>query len=337
MRQLAHVTLALIFAVLWMPAALAAGGAAAPAAAAAAVSQAPSAAPAMAAARTAKAVITSPAPAGKSPESIIESSYVLTWEKDMRCRGRDPFVTVLHVVGSKQTKAVKRISPPRTPSEESVFVDKALSLVKDASAALDAGDFKACQESIALVREMTVVPLVTQTAKDKMIAVSRDLASLEDVFAKFQARAALTEALQLAARMQGYFDSGRFSEILALEADLQKLNTETGLKHAEVAATAEEILKKVAELKRRAEIHMEFQKMNCTVDAVSFFPEGRSYAIVNGEVFSEGDRMTPELAVAQVVADKVQFEFKGERIFLGLAEPTQVKTPAGKAAARRVR
>jgi|GEM_PF-4455481 len=269
------------------------------------------------------------APAKAGPEGIVEVAYALTWERDPRYRGRDPFQTVLTMMDQSAVKQVKRIAAPRTPSEESAFADRAQSLLAEAEAALDEADYATAGDRIDSVREMTTMPMVTQTAKDKMGDVSRDLAALEERYGTMRARASLAAALQLAARMQAYFETERYGEVVGADADLQALNDVKGLKNPEVAGTAALVLAKCAELKRRAEIRLEFAKQDVKVDAVSYFPEGRSFAIVNGEVLGEGALVAPELTLAAVGSGKVTFEYKGEKISRGLAEP-ESSWPSGK-------
>jgi hypothetical protein len=271
-----------------------------------------------------------------APKSIAEVAYLLTWDKDPRYRGRDPFTTVLHLVGGPTTaKRVERLALPRTPGEETAFADKAEAVLKEAQTALDEGDFAAAEEKIKTAREMVGVPVTTLSAKERLVALSKALAGVEDQFGKVRARAALVQALQLAARMQGYFESERFGEVIGTGDEIEKLNNENGLKNAEVAQTAAAVLEKCAELKRRAEVRMEFAKQELKVDAVSFFPEGRSFAIINGEVVGEGAVVAPELTLAAVSGGNVTFEYKGEKISQGLAAPEASHTE-GKAA-RRVR
>jgi hypothetical protein len=253
-------------------------------------------------------------------DKITQEPYVLTWQKDPRYRGRDPFETVLHEVTGPAGKAAPKIAIPRTPGEEAAFTDKALTLVKEAEGALGDADYKAVKERIETLREMIAVKLVTQPAKDKMVLVTAQFGDLEKRYASIRARAALTEALQLAALMQGYFESGRYGEVITTEDKVHALDGDEGLRNPEVAATGAEVLKKVADLKRRAQIHVEFDKKEFKIDAVSHFPEGRSFAIVNGEVYGEGVSVEPELSVAQVDNNRVTFNFKGEEISLGLAQ-----------------
>jgi len=260
--------------------------------------------------------LTAPSPLDK----ITQEPYVLTWQKDPRFKGRDPFLTVLHEVTAAAGKTAPKIAIPRTPGEEMAFADKALSLIKEAEGALGDADYKAVKERIDTLREMVAIKLVTGPAQEKMAAVAVQFDELEKRYASIRARAALTEALQLAALMQGYFDSGRYGETISTEDKVHALDNEEGLRNGEVAATGAEVLKKVADLKRRAQIHVEFEKKELKIDAVSHFPAGRSFAIVNGEVYGEGVSVEPELSVAQVDNNRVTFNFKGEEISLGLAQ-----------------
>jgi hypothetical protein len=98
------------------------------------------------------------------------------------------------------------------------------------------------------------------------------------------------------------------------------LNNDEGLKNPEVASTGSELVEKCGELARRAGIHIEFAELELKIDAVSHFPEGKSFAIVNGEVIGEGDRVAPELSVASVQGKEVYFNYKGERIALDLTQ-----------------
>ncbi len=256
----------------------------------------------------------------QTPNGITETAYALTWEKDPRYRGRDPFQTVLTTVGGPAGKAAVRISAPRTPAEEAAFVDSAESLVGEGESALGESDFKTAEERITATREMTTITLKNQDARAKMIEVSKRLATLEGEYNKVRARAALAKALQLAARMQAYFETERYGEVASTHLELENLNNDEGLMNPEVAGTATAVLAKCAELKRRAEIHMDFAKRDLRVDAVSHFPEGRSFAIINGEVYGQGMILEPELALAGVSGNEVTFDYKGERISQGLAE-----------------
>jgi len=261
--------------------------------------------------------------AAASPENIFEVAYLLTWERDPRFRGRDPFQTVLHGAGSQATKKAAKLVLPRTPSEELAFAEKAASCVKEAGAALSESDFKSVQGKIDEARQMVAVAMTSQAAKDRMSDVSGQLAALEQGYAKVRARAALAESLQIAARMQAYFESERYGEVVSADVALQSLNNESGLQNPEVAGTSADVLATCAEIRRRAEVHLEFAKKELKVDAVSYFPEGRSFAIVNGEVFGEGAQIAPELMLAAVAGGKVTFDFKGEKISQGLAEPQE--------------
>jgi hypothetical protein len=272
-----------------------------------------------------------------SPDSIFEVAYLITWEKDPRFKARDPFQTVLHTVGGPAGKQASKLALPRTPSEEEAFIQKAASSVKEAEECLAGSDFKAVKERVELVRQMVAIPMTSQSAKEKMAEVSKELAAIETKYASMQARAALAEALQLAARMQAYFEDERYGDVLGSSARIQELDNESGLKSSEVALTAVEVLARCADLKRRAEIHLDFAKMDVKVDAVSFFPEGRSFAIVNAEVFGEGALIAPDLTLASVAGGKVTFDFKGEKIPQGLAVAKEHDRPQGTNAARRVR
>lgn len=269
--------------------------------------------PALAAVEIAKAAESA------TPEGILGEPYLLTWEKDPRMRGREPFSTVLHYTG-EQTSMVRKFDLPRTPSEEAAFVMKAQSYVEEAAAALEAGDFKAAEGKIDTAIRMTEVTLVTKTARDKMASVAVALVDVEKVMASGRARAALKEALEIAARMQAYFDNDRHGEVISLQSDLDGLNTSRGLKNPEVLKTAAALLAKTAELARRAQLHLDFNNLELSVDAVSHFPEGKSFAIINGEVFGEGGTVAPELTMASVAVKKVVFDFRGESIALDLTE-----------------
>jgi hypothetical protein len=164
------------------------------------------------------------------------------------------------------------------------------------------------------------VELSTKTAKDRMELVLAGLKEAEERLSLMRARAALKEALEIAAKMQAYFDNDRHGEVIGLNQQLLELNDEKGLKNPEVAATGEQLVAKCEELARRANIHLEFGQMELKIDAVSHFPEGKSYAIVNGEVIGEGDKVAPELAVASVSGTDVFFDYKGERIALELTQ-----------------
>lgn len=254
-----------------------------------------------------------------TPESLLGEPYMLTWEKDPRAKGREPFKTVLHFTGSETRKA-NTFDLPRTPSEETAFAIKAESYVEEAVAALDEADFKLAEERLETVTKMVTVQLVTQSAQDKLREVTAALTEATRVLSSMHARAALKEALELAGRMQAYFDNNRFGEVVDLHKQVLELNDEKGLRNPEVASTAEVLLAKCDELSRRAAIHLEFAQMELAVDAVSYFPQGKSYAIVNGEVIGEGGNVAPELLVAAVAVNKVIFDYKGERIALELEE-----------------
>lgn len=254
-----------------------------------------------------------------SPESLLGDPYMLTWEKDPRFRGREPFQTVLHSVGG-ETRKSGRFDLPRTPSEETAFAAKAGSYVEEALAALEESDFKLAEDRIDTASKMAAVKLVSQAAKDKMAAVLVQLAEAEKELASVRARAALKEALEFAARMQAYFDANRHGEVVALYQSILALDDEKGLKNPEVASTAAQILKKCAALDQRARIHIEFGQMELKVDAVSHYPEGKSFAIVNGEVIGEGATVAPDLTIASVEGKTVVFKYKGESIPLLLAE-----------------
>jgi len=273
--------------------------------------------------------------AGQGTGGIVEVAYVLTWEKDPRYRARDPFLTVLHSMGGPAGVRVQRMALPRTPGEETAFAEKAAAMLEEAQAAMNESDYKAAGEKIELLREMVTVPMVTQTAKDKMATVSSALAKVEQQYGQMRARAALAEALQIAARMQAYFDTERYGEVVDADTALQALNEPAGLQNAEVAATGAEVLARCAEIKRRAVIHLEFNKKGMLVDAISYFPMGRSYAIVNGEVFEEGAELEPELTLAAVAGEAVTFKYKGEDISAGLAAPQEIRPQVN--AARRVK
>ncbi|MHC4713114.1 MAG: hypothetical protein ACYTAN_07565 [Planctomycetota bacterium] len=254
-----------------------------------------------------------------SPESLLGDPYMLTWEKDPRFKGREPFQTVLHFVG-KETRLSDTFRLPRTPSEETSFVLKADSYVEEALDALEHSDFKFAEERLETVKRMSEVKLVSQSAKDRMAAVVRQLAEAEKQLVSVRARAALKEALEIAARMQAYFDGNRHGEVLGLHQKLLELDDERGLKNPEVASTAAGIAEMCARLADRSTIHLEFGQMGLAIDAVSHYPEGRSYAIVNGEVIGEGGLVAPDLAIASVEGPKVVFNYKGEQIPLLLAE-----------------
>ncbi len=260
------------------------------------------------------------APATPTPDKLVEPPYVLTWQKDPRYRGRDPFETVLHAVDAGNVRAVSRIAAPRTPGEEIAFVEKAAELVATGEAALEQGDYDAVKDALHPAGQMVAMKLVTQTAKDKMAVVSERYKTALAKYLSIRARLYLTEALQLATLMTAYFDSARYGDVIAAYEKMKLFDTEEGLRNPEVAATGSEILKKGAELATRAKIRIEFDKKELKVDAVSHFPEGRSYAIVNGEVYGEGVAMAPELAVSMVETNRVTFNYKGEQISLGLAQ-----------------
>jgi len=263
--------------------------------------------------------VTAKAQEAPTPESLLGEPYMLTWEKDPRAKGREPFRTVLHFVGD-ETRKVNRIDLPRTPAEEAAFVTKAESYVEEAMAALEEADFKLAEERLETVAQMVCVPLVTQSAGDKIKKVAAALTQAQGLLSSMRARAALKEALELAGRMQAYFDNNRFGEVVGIHKQILELDNEQGLRNAEVAGTAEALLAKCEKLSKRAAIHLEFAQMELTIDAVSHFPQGRSYAIVNGEVIGEGGNVAPELVIASVAGQEVIFDYKGERIALELEE-----------------
>ena len=205
-------------------------------------------------------------------KAISEDPYMLTWQKEPRFRGRDPFDTVLHSVGGPAGKTATKLMAPRTPGEEAAFVSRADAYVNEASAALDEADYLTVKEKLELLGQMAAMPLVTEPARVRMAEVKKALADLEDRYSKTRARAALTEALQLAALMQAYFETGRYGEVISAEAKIHALDNEEGLKNAEVAATSAGLLEKCAEIKRRAEIHIEFGQKELKVDALSHYP-----------------------------------------------------------------
>lgn len=270
-------------------------------------------------AASAPAVETAKAQMTPTPESLLDEPYMLTWEKDHRIKGREPFTTVLNFTGS-ETRTANTFDLPRTPSEETAFVIKAESYVEEAVAALGEADFKLAEERLETVGKMVSVPLVSQSAQDKLKAVAVALGEATGLLSSMRARAALKEALELAGRMQAYFDNNRFGEVVGIHKQVLELNDEKGLQNPEVVSTAGMLLAKCDELSRRAAIHLEFEQMELTIDAVSHFPLGKSYAIVNGEVIGEGGNVAPELTVASVAGDKVIFDYRGERIALELAE-----------------
>lgn len=264
-------------------------------------------------------VETAKATTGVTPESILGEPYMLTWDKDVRFKGRRPFQTVLHSMDG-QARKVEKFSRPRTPSQETAFIIKAESYVEEASDALDNGDFNLAKERIATVTRMAAVDLITQSAKDRMAAVAADLAKVQKRFSAMRARAALGQALKLAGRMQAYFDNDRYGEVVSLYQDIQQLDNEEGLKNPEVAGTAAALLDKCAALSRRAQLHLDFSQMKLKVDAVSCFPEGKSFAIISGEVIGEGGTVAPDLTVSCVTGRRVTFDFKGEKIALELEQ-----------------
>lgn len=252
-------------------------------------------------------------------ESMLDAPYVLTWQKDARFKRREPFKTVLRSVGPS-AKKVRKFELPRTPSEESAFTVKATSYIEEASAALEEADFTAAEEKITTVTKMVAVKLVTKTAKDRMVEVGAELAKVAKRLASMRARASLKQAFELAARMQAYFDNDRHGNVISLHKEIMELDNPRGLKNPEVAATAVKLLKQVGELSRRAQVHLDFAQMELKIDAVSHFPQGRSFAIVNGEVVGEGGKVAPELTMASVAGKTVIFNYKGERIALELAQ-----------------
>ncbi len=252
--------------------------------------------------------------------SIVGDAYVLTWQKDPRYRARDPFQTVLHTTDAPAGRKADVVALPRTPGEEAAFVARADACVKEAAAALDEADYSEAKSKIAAARQMAGVNLVTEPARAGMAEVKTGLADVEARYGEACARAALTRALQLAALMQAYFDGGRYGEVVSADAQLAELDTDEGLKSPEVAGTAQGVLARCAELKRRASIHLEFGQKDLKIDAVSYYPDGRSFAIVNGEVYGEGGIVMPELLVASVSSGTVAFSYKGEQISLGLSE-----------------
>ncbi len=251
------------------------------------------------------------------PEDLLGDPYVLTWEKDPRARGRDPFESVLRFVGT-ETRRASTFDLPRTPAEESAFAMKAASTLEEANAALDDGELKLADERLDTVSRMVEVPLVTDSAKEKLAAVRAELPQAQVRLSSMRARAALRQALELAGRMQAYFDHHRFSEVVDLHGEVLSLDNDSQLRNPEVAGTARPLLAMCSELARRAQVHIEFAQMELAIDAVSYFPHGRSFAIVNGEVIGEGGSVAPELGVASVAGSKVVFSYKGERIALEL-------------------
>jgi len=255
-----------------------------------------------------------------APESLLGESYILTWEKDPRFKGREPFKTVLHPTGG-ETRRSRSIDLPRTPSEEAAFVIKTRSCVEEALAALEEADFRTAEEKIETAKKMLSVKLVTKTAQDDMVAVGAELVDAARLLSSVRARAALKEALEIAARMQAFFDNDRHGEVVGLYQQMLELDNEKGLRNPEVASTAGVLVERGGELSRRSNIHLDFAQLELKIDAVSHFPQGRSFAIVNGEVIGEGGRVAPELAIASVVSgQKVVFDYKGEEIALGLVE-----------------
>jgi hypothetical protein len=253
-------------------------------------------------------------------KAIAEDPYMLTWEKEPRFRGRDPFETVLHTIGGPAGRTAPRLMAPRTPGEEAAFVARADAYVNEGNAALEEADYRTVKEKLEMLAEMTAMPLVTEPARVSMAEVKKAVEDLEARYSRIRARAALTEALQQAALMQAYFETGRYGEVISAEAAIKELDNEEGLRNPEVAATAADLLRKCADIKRRAEIHIEFGQKDLKVDAVSHFPGGRSFAIVNGEVYGEGGIVAAELTVATVAMNRVTFNYKGEDISLGMAE-----------------
>ena len=264
-------------------------------------------------------VETAKAAVGVTPESMLGEPYMLTWEKDARFKGRRPFQTVLHSMGG-QARKVEKFSQPRTPSQETAFIIKAESYLDEAGGALDEGDFTLAEDRIKTVTRMTAVNLVTESAREKMAAISADLANVQKRFGDMRARASLRQALELAGRMQAYFDNDRHGEVVGLYQDILQLDNEEGLRNPEVARTAAALLTKCAALSKRAQIHIDFSQMELKVDAVSCFPKGRSFAIVSGEVIGEGGAVAPELTVTCVAGKEVTFDFKGEKIALELEQ-----------------
>ncbi len=253
------------------------------------------------------------------PESLLGEPYILSWERDARYRGREPFRTVLHPVGGERRKAGK-LKLPRTPSEETAFVKKAQSCVEEAAAAVEEADFALAEEKLELAKRMAEVNLSTKSAVEAMATVVAGLAETSIQLDSMRARASLKQALETAAKMQAYFDNDRHGEVVSLFKELSELDDEKGLRNPEVSSTATPLMAAAGELARRAEVHIEFAQMEFDISAVSHFPGGRSFAIVNGEVIGEGGAVAPELALASVDGKRVTFDFKGERVSLDLAE-----------------
>lgn len=253
------------------------------------------------------------------PESLLGEPYVLSWEKDPRYKGREPFRTVLHPVGGERRKAGK-LKLPRTPSEETAFVKKAESCMEEAAAAIEDADFALAEEQLELAGRMVEVNLSTRSAVEAMARVVAGLAETSTQLASMRARASLKQALETASKMQAYFDNGRHGEVVSLYKELEELDNEKGLRNPEVSSTATPLMAQAGELARRAEVHREFRQMEFEISAVSHFSGGRSFAIVNGEVVGEGGKVAPELALASIDGKRVTFDFKGERVSLDLAE-----------------
>lgn len=253
---------------------------------------------------------------------MLDLPYVLTWEKDPGLKSRDPFNTVLRFQddSAPARRIAESVAEPRTPAEEEEFAAKAGSLVAEARSALAESDYKGAGDRIKSLDAMVSVPLVTDSARQALAAAAKEYAAVKAEFAKVRARAALTDALRIAARMQAYFDDGRYGDVVAAGVELEALNTDEGLKSVEVAPTAGEILARCDGLRKRAEVHMEFSKKEFSIDAVSHFPDGRSFAIVNGEVVGVGDAVESETTLASIEGSKVTFGYKGERISVGLSE-----------------
>jgi len=255
----------------------------------------------------------------KDPAEILGDPYTLTWEKDPRYQGRDPFDTVLHFVGGEKRR-VHSIDVPRTPSEESAFVTTAASLIDETDAALEVGDFEAAAAAVETLRKMQEIELVTGSARERMLALAESINEVEGRLDTLRARAALKKALEIASKMSAYFETERYGEVVGLYKQLEALNDEDHLKDPEVAETAGKVIEKCAELDRRARVHIEFSEMEISIDAVSDYPEGRSFAIVNGEVTGEGESCAGDLRIASVEGKEVIFDYKGERIGLELSE-----------------
>ena len=135
------------------------------------------------------------------PESLLGEPYILSWERDARYRGREPFRTVLHPVGGERRKAGK-LKLPRTPSEETAFVKKAQSCVEEAAAAVEEADFALAEEKLELAKRMAEVNLSTKSAVEAMATVVAGLAETSIQLDSMRARASLKQALETAATMR---------------------------------------------------------------------------------------------------------------------------------------